>query len=273
MNLFSDYNLISYITARDSHIVQLAAVRDGGVFSQYILPKKPMSAKASEITGITVKSNQLYHHHKRVNAVGINVVVQNFLEFLKEKDMGVTVLVGHNCKVFDLPVLPNTLKNLDMLQSFLSIVTGCIGTLPLFKMSHPDFSSYSQLHIFEAILREEYAAHDALQDVIALKRLLNDTTPSIELRAKVSCTLSSTVDIFHHKKQAKHQLATLKPLTEGEVISNGIANKIANSGLSLSHLLIAFQRNGREGIRDVFSEKLGSHVRVTKSNKNYTCCV
>ena len=43
-----------FFPARDSHITQLAAVCGDEKFSTYILPRKPITRKASEVTGIEV---------------------------------------------------------------------------------------------------------------------------------------------------------------------------------------------------------------------------
>jgi hypothetical protein len=47
-----------------------------------------------------------------------------------------------------------------------------------------------------------------------------------------------------------------------------MANKIASSGLNFTHLKLAFQRSGPEGIASLFSDKdIHGHVRVTNSKK------
>lgn len=66
---------------------------------------------------------------------------------------------------------------------------------------------------------------------------------------------------------AKCLVSTFKPLLDQKVISNLMGNKIAGSGVSLPHLQLAFQRNGREALRDVLSEMIDGNVRVTKSKK------
>ncbi|XP_061190963.1 uncharacterized protein LOC133199106 [Saccostrea echinata] len=252
--------------ARDSHIVQLSAVRNDEVFNKYIIPKKPMTSKATEITGIQVVNNKMYHNHEEVETVSIKDALIQFMDFMKMSGPDV-VLVGHNSKVFDLPVLFNILSKLNILETFSSAVTGFIDTIPLFKMSHPNLSSYSQLHLFAEILQDKYSAHDSLQDVIALKRLVDHTGPSHEVKVAASFTLNSAVAVFHHKNTTKHLMSTLRPLLDQKVISNGMGNKIAGSGLSLSHLQLAYQRNGREGVQDVLSEIADNSVRVTKSKK------
>lgn len=246
--------------------MQLSAVRNDEVFNKYIIPEKPMSSKATEITGIKVVNNKMYHNDEEVETVSIKDALIQFIDFIKKSESD-AVLVGHNSKVFDLPVLFNILSKLNILEAFSSAVIGFIDTLPLFKISHPNLSSYSQLHLFEEILQDKYSAHDSLQDVLALKRLLDHTGPSPEVKLAASFTSNSAFAIFHHKNTTKSLMSTLKPLLDQKVISNGMGNKIASSGLSLSHLQLAYRRNGREGVQDVLTEITDNSVRVTKSRK------
>lgn len=67
-----------------------------------------------------------------------------------------------------------------MLESFMS--TGAIGvidTLPLFKICLPNLPSYSQPKVWETVFEDQYNAHDSLQDVFALSRLVEKIEPSI----------------------------------------------------------------------------------------------
>ncbi|XP_062579139.1 uncharacterized protein LOC134241063 [Saccostrea cucullata] len=186
--------------ARDSHIVQLSAVRNDEVFNKYIIPEKPMSSKATEITGIKVVNNKMYHNDEEVETVSIKDALIQFIDFMKKSESD-AVLVGHNSKVFDLPVLFNILR------------------------------------------------------------------PSPEVKLAASFTSNSAFAIFHHKNTTKSLMSTLKPLLDQKVISNRMGNKIASSGLSLSHLQLAYRRNGREGVQDVLTEITDNSVRVTKSRK------
>ena len=52
-----------------------------------------------------------------------------------------------------------------------------------------------------------------------------------------------------------------------KALSKGMAQKAADSGLLLCHLLLSFHRGGRDGIVDLFSDKTGGAVRVTRSSR------
>ncbi|CAC5378288.1 unnamed protein product [Mytilus coruscus] len=70
------------------------------------------------------------------------------------------------------------------------------------------------------------------------------------------------------KSKTKLLLPTLTPLTEKKIIISRTANVIAASGMSFSHLLLSYARDGRQGIEDVLKEEdVNGKVRVTKSKK------
>lgn len=101
-----------------------------------------MSTKAKQITGIQVINHKIFHNDVDVDTVSIKEAMDQFLKFLKPPGSKI-VLVGHNCKVFDIPVLLNVMSKLNILQKFQHVVTGFSDTLPLFKVSSPNQSSYS----------------------------------------------------------------------------------------------------------------------------------
>ena len=65
----------------------------------------------------------------------------------------------------------------------------------------------------------------------------------------------------------KLNLATLQHLVIWRVISKGMNEKIAKSGLCYRHLRLAYERNGEDGIQALFSERFNGIVRITKSKK------
>lgn len=70
-------------------------------------------------------------------------------------------------------------------------------------------------------------------------------------------------------KKLHQNLPSLKLLINSKVITLRTATVIliAKSGLNFYHLKLAFTRNGRSGIKYIFTEKCGLSVRVTKSAK------
>ncbi|XP_063448242.1 uncharacterized protein LOC134727784 [Mytilus trossulus] len=184
-NIFFDIEATGL--ARNSHITQISATSDKGSINTYVLPKKPITPKAQEITGIKVEGSKMFCHDKEVKSVGIKEALKMLILFL---------------------------------------------------------------------------------DVVALSRLFHHLAPSTEAKQLSSFSFDSAARRYDHNQKTKLLLPTLTPLTEKKVITIRTANVIAASGMSFSHLRIAYARDGRQGIEDVLKEEgVNGKVRVTKSKK------
>lgn len=75
------YNHCLNLSARSSHITQIAAVCGSDRFSQYILPKIPITDKATEVTGLRVIDGKMFHDDKEVDAVYLVAAVDALLNF------------------------------------------------------------------------------------------------------------------------------------------------------------------------------------------------
>lgn len=94
----------------------------------------------------------MYHLDKCVPFVGITEALQSFMQYLEGFSKS-TILVGHNCRVFDIPVLLTALEKTSMLENFISVgVAGFVDTLPLFKSNVHDLPSYTQVSVYESFL-------------------------------------------------------------------------------------------------------------------------
>ena len=60
---------------------------------------------------------------------------------------------------------------------------------------------------------------------------------------------------------------SLKPLIVSKVISKGMEDKIAGSGITLSRLKLSILRGGKEGLRSVLTEKVNGKPRVTTTSR------
>lgn len=98
--------------------------------------------------------------------------LKSFVEWLKAKEMPV-VLFDHNAKSFDCKRLIFSLQKCDLLNSFQSYVVGFVDTLILFKSVMQQREKYSQENLVSDLLGISYSAHDSLEDVRALQRLLS----------------------------------------------------------------------------------------------------
>ena len=62
-------------------------------------------------------------------------------------------------------------------------------------------------------------------------------------------------------------LQSLQPLIALKVISKGMGEKIAGSGLMLNDLKLSLIRGGKEGLRSVLTERINGKPRVTTSSR------
>ncbi|CAC5364760.1 unnamed protein product [Mytilus coruscus] len=250
---------------RTSHITQISARRGLETFSKYILPAREITPKAAEVTGLTFQNGSLYLLDKIVPAVGVKEGLTGFISFLEKSTNN--VIFGHNIYNYDCPVLYNALDNCSLLDDFQSKIVGFVDTLKLFKLSFPNLGSYSQCKLCDTLINLSYDAHNAEDDVNALFRLVNE---KIDNFTDVQKVFQSELSVFYNYvslKQMNKNVPSLKQMLDDKVVTKRTANCIARSGLNLSHLRLAYSRNGRTGIKDIFSEPCGSKARVTKSAK------
>ena len=109
-------------------------------------------------------------------------------------------------------------------------------------------------------MNETYAAHNALEDVKALQKLSQIVITKFPVYTFGADTILRSVNASAYK-------LTLQPLVTGHFVTNTMANKIAKSGLNYTHLRMAFDRNGYDGLLSVLGEKVNGAVQVTKQGR------
>ena len=258
--------MVFCISATDADIIQLSAVHDKDEFDVYILPEKRISAAASRVHQLTATQGRLFHKGKPVLAEGAKEALQNFVTWLKDKKKPV-VLFAHNAKSFDSKRIIYSLKKYDLLNSFQDCVLGFVDTLTLFKKVLPLREKYSQESLVSDILGISYGAHDSLEDVRALQKLVTykEVTKKQILESSFTTNFAVSSTKYHFNKAVN--LQSLQPLITTNVVSKGMGGKIAGSGLMLQHLKLAFQRGGNKGLRSVLSERINGKARVTTSSR------
>ncbi|KAJ8249263.1 hypothetical protein GJAV_G00232930 [Gymnothorax javanicus] len=157
-------------------IIQLAAVSDGQSFNAYMVPRCSIESKAAAITGFSVVGDRLYQHGRAVRTIPHQQAIEGFLAFLRK--LGRPLLVSHNARDFDGPVLARALDEWHRRSAFLRVTSGFLDTFPLAKYLLPGQPSYSQENLVKAVLGEQYRAHDALEDAKALEKLYQALRPT-----------------------------------------------------------------------------------------------
>lgn len=246
-------------------ITQIAAVHDTEEFSIHVEPKAPINVSATKVTGITYDGTTMFKNGKPVSCYPLEHALSQFQIFLHKFNN--PILFAHNCEKFDSVILCRAMQsvpNLKLEESF----CGFCDTLHLLKTIVPHQQSYSQEALVDKILNEKYAAHDALEDSRYLQKLVNSLENDVDPHY-LSCTFNVqyVFDVLGQKTQSQGNFMSLQPLVRGKCISENMAKKIANSGLCLHHLRLAFDRGGHDGIKNLFSEKSNGKARVTNRSK------
>ncbi|XP_042267950.1 three prime repair exonuclease 4 [Thunnus maccoyii] len=201
-------------------IVQLAAVSGGHYLNLYIIPRCRIDRGAAKVTGFRVRRQRLYLHRQVVLTNSLREVLVSFIAFLQM--LGRPLVIGHNIRRFDCPLLARALDELDLRAKFESSVSGYVDTLPLAREMLKDrcLQSFRQENLVRELLGVNYKAHDALEDVRALQTLYSVLQPTPELinrhmftlntmekkpavtDAKVACRLPGQRPLWQHFRQA-----------------------------------------------------------------------
>ena len=257
------FDLETTSLSRDCDIVQISAMTLDGrsKFDRYILPSKDVAYSASKVTGITMTGGKLFLHGKPVASVCIKEALSSFVNWLSSFGKHI-ILAGHNVKAFDVKHL---LRHAKLHGISFDMLAGFVDTLPLSKHVFPEFSTYSQKHLFQKIIGGTYEAHNSLSDVIALCSLIKNGIPGIDSLQKFSYTFEWCKEYVTFLEERDKNVQTFHSLIVSKVISKGLAEKAASSGLSYRHLQIAFKRQGESGLKSLLGEKFNGKVRVSKS--------
>ncbi|XP_067020310.1 uncharacterized protein [Acropora muricata] len=258
-------------------IVQLSAVHGSDEFNIYIIPGQQIDPIASHVNQLTMVGGELLHKGIPVFAEEPEEAFQKFLAWLNAKREKV-VLFAHNAKRFDSKLIIYALKKYDLLSSFQECVLGFIDTLTLFKKALPDRKKYSQEKLVADLLGMSYAAHNSLEDVKALQRLVSSQVFDRNQLIESSFSTEFAVQYTEYCERKKFNLYTLQPLIESEVVSKGMVQKMAGSGVSLNHLQHSFEMGGKDGLISILSDQVNGKARVTKNKRiisqliNYFTC-
>ncbi|XP_061168272.1 uncharacterized protein LOC133177209 [Saccostrea echinata] len=237
--------------SRSSDIIQLAAFDGKEEFNIYVSPSQQITKKASEITGLKYDFDLgcMFSLGREVECVDIRLGLLKMIEYLSKREK--TILVGHNILSFDIPILCKTLQVHNLLQEFLLHVHACLDTLRLARklFSKETVGNYKQQTLVQVLLGKSYQAHDALADVKTLHELF------------VSKFTFRETDAFPFNFHALQK--SFGPVVERKLISNANSRKLANSGLGLGHLYLAYHRDNDTGVKSVLSEH-GFNAKTSK---------
>jgi DNA polymerase III epsilon subunit-like protein len=269
--------MVYFVLVRDGHIpqiTQVAAMEAGGgkTFNVYVRPTIPISDNAQQVTGIRMVGNTMQVNRNNVDARPLCEALNSFCDWLQSFNN--VVLVAHNGRRFDFPVLVTACDNAGLCDKFFHCVAGCVDSLPVFKKVYSDRKSYKQEDIARDLLGASYSAHNASEDAMILGKLVHhlmvltiDFMPyTFSAKAVYNSQLCS-------REKAKN-MPSLRVLVYNGVCKSTTAENIAGSGLNLQHLKCIFQREGEDGLRNTFIMKnCEGQPRVTNTKRTLDAVV
>lgn len=130
-----------------------------------------ISSDAQKLTEINWKNGVLTYQGIPVDFVGIRTALNDFLDWLQRFDD--VTLVAHYGWGFDFKVMGRALSSCDLTQRFYSKVAALCDSLDIMRDKHPGLRRYSQESLALHFCGDTYTAHNAQDDAVMLKRILN----------------------------------------------------------------------------------------------------
>ena len=236
-------------------------------FSTYVCPKLPISASAEKVTGIILhNSGTMTVHGQEVHAEKLTVAIKEFCRWLKQHS-GV-FLIAHNGRKFDFPILMSALINIRCEALFFESILGLIDSISVLKKAFPAQSSYKQDELAKVFLGTSYDAHNAMEDVRILGKLISHTKMDTHEIAAHSFPPSAVFNQLRFNREKAKNINSLHPLIAKGIIKMPTAENVAGSGLCLNHLFKIYQLEGEDGVRNTFICKNSEgQPRVTSMKK------
>ena len=154
------------------HILQICAQHGDRDCTSYVTPARPIDKRAGEVNGINYDNHSRIMTYKKIKVrhITLHNALLDLLDFLSGIEH--PVLVAHNGKSFDFIILYRASAATGLLHRFKSCVQGFMDTLPLCRNQLPGYDRHSLKFIYAGLLHEDFPAHDAKNDCIALEKII-----------------------------------------------------------------------------------------------------
>ena len=278
-------------TGRAAELCQISATSEDGKheFSHYILPRSNISTGASLVNNLTIKSingkRTLCKSNSPVVSVNPGKALQDFITFLKQlqdKDPNSTlVLIGHNSATFDVPILLRnsdrtfqdnlTEMNVNFADSQHLVKSLINDKHTALLLGNGGFCKPNQRSLYIHLFNEEFDAHDALEDVRALRRILFDSplnlsTEDIIQRSSVTSVSHAIENVLYLDRRHELLLTFSNKLfnasDDNGPVKKALVQNIAGRGLSYNDLRHVYSRFGKKGVVAILS-----HAPSTSQSK------
>jgi len=252
----------------NADILQIAAKCEERIFNVYIKPTQPISAGATDITGLYSVAGELFHNNKQIDTVDSKEALQAFKEFLN-KNSKPCLLVAHNAP-FDAPRLLRSILSHTMLEDF-KMITGFSDSLQVFKKVLPKRKGAGKFKLSnlakDFLQNEDFDEkfHDAEFDVIVLEKLVDAIDVKDLLCKNVKSVHQYLID-FNDSKKINQGLCYLYDLKQ--ILSRDILKKMAKATITVDLLKDEYNTGGEERISLLLSKaQTDKRPLVTKNKK------
>lgn len=247
----------------DKDILQIAMKSENSILSTYLSPIKPIDTFASAMTGLTKNGRQLFLNGNPVVSISRKIAVLKVLEYFQKFGKKV-VLVAHNCK-FDAPRFLRLIKLVSTFETFESVISGFVDTLPLFKKIIPNRKSYKLTNLTEDLLQVSIEdAHNAIFDVEILEKLTLQYIPIDDL-LKNQKTCQYFIEQEKNKANIPAVQHTLKPMTD--VLTKILVEKFSKNGIDFNYIIDNFFLHDYEKLESFLTGKNSKEITyVSKKN-------
>ena len=218
-----------------------------------------------------------------VETVSFGEALQEFLAFLvtvvsSHQKESYTVLLGHNSSTFDTPILlrksdANFHRRLKDLNVYFADSHILVKDLLKGKLPSGQLCKSNQSPLYSHLFNENFEAHDALEDVVALHKIIFKSPLQLSKEKIVNCSaaisISQAIDNLSYLDRRHERLQTFdgklfSPTKSNGIISQSMAQKIAGSGLSYSDLRDLYMKFGSKGLLAVLSMPSSSSQCISK---------
>lgn len=158
------------------NIIQVSAICEGRTFNGYAVPELPLSKHVGDLTGFAVHGPNLYRHGVQMQTLLVKDLLMGFIDYLSQFYR--PLLVAHNAKNFDAPVIMRVMAENGLQQRFRQVVSGFVDTYQLSKRLYPGLPGYSLKFLVSHFLGQQFDAHNALEDAKILEKLFITWDPS-----------------------------------------------------------------------------------------------
>lgn len=228
----------------EAEILQIAAKSGKEIFNIYVNPVGSISAKASEVHGLTSSYGNLLYYGVIVPSIPMRAALAEFQNWLIKLGSQCCVAV-HNLN-FDGPRLMRVIENYSMTEDFKSTILGFVDTLEIIRSKNKGKSS-SIAPLASANEISINGAHNAIEDCKILENILHKMNIGNDHILENMKLFEERRTYWSALQSTRNILSGLTPLAT--IVSISIRKKLASAGVTLESLTNAYQTSGEDGLK------------------------